>query len=126
MALAKWVIKDLSDKDLEYPEITNPEQGLKWNWFRKWNHMFFLFVNNRTIQPHTGSWVRSYNGLATLNFFVCHAQCILFIYIIFKKMFFSTSVLAVQDYTRKDFPTAEKITKSPFLYYNNDSWKSLG
>ena len=29
IALAKWVIRDLSVKVLEYPEITKPEQGLK-------------------------------------------------------------------------------------------------
>ena len=34
MDLAKCVIKDLSIKVLEYPEITNPEQGLK-NWLKK-------------------------------------------------------------------------------------------
>ena len=29
MALEKWVIRALSVKVLEYPEITKPEQGLK-------------------------------------------------------------------------------------------------
>ena len=79
------VINELSDTVLEYPEITIPEQGLKIIWLTKSNLIFFLIVNNKTIQPQTRSWVKSYDGLATLNFFVWHAQSILYIYTYFYK-----------------------------------------
>ena len=36
MSLSRFVISDLSVKVLEYPEITNPEQGLKRNDIDSW------------------------------------------------------------------------------------------
>ena len=41
MALAKCVIKDLSVKLLEYPEMAIPEQGLK----RNYSQQFLCFLS---------------------------------------------------------------------------------